>query len=87
MSFSLLYEKRFKRDLMKVPFDDRITLKQKLEWLADNVYNIRHFNLRGAEFKGIYRLRIANWRVFYRIDYESEKIIVLSVKDRKNAYR
>ncbi len=87
MSFSLVYEKQFTRDLAKIPINERRMLKQRLEWLAVNVLEIRHYNLRGAELKGIYRFRIANWRVFYKIDFDGEKIIVLSVKDRKDAYK
>ncbi|MBC8204788.1 type II toxin-antitoxin system RelE/ParE family toxin [bacterium] len=87
MNFSLIYEKRFIRDLVNIPVDERRMLKRRLEWLAENVYNIRHYNLRGMEFKEMYRFRIANWRIFYRIDFNSEKIIVLSLKDRKDAYR
>ncbi len=85
--FSLAYEKRLIRDLAKIPIDERKVIKRRLEWLADNVLEISHYRLRGAEFKGVYRLRISNWRVFYRIDFNIEKIIVLSVKDRKDAYK
>jgi addiction module RelE/StbE family toxin len=87
VSFSLIYEKRFIRDLVKISINDRRMLKRRLEWLAENALEIRHYNLRGAEFRGMYRFRIANWRVFYKINFDAEKIVVLSVKDRKDAYK
>ena len=87
MSFRLLYEKRFSDDLRKLQTQDKALVRKKLEWLKDNVIEAKHTRLKGQEFKGVYRLRITNWRVFYRLDFKQKTIYVLSIKDRKEAYK
>jgi len=46
-----------------------------------------HNRLKGARFAGMYRLRIGDYRLFYRIDWRDETIIVLTIKHRREAYR
>jgi len=85
--FKLVYEKRFINDLRNVDKKDKLRIKNKLEWLADNIYNTRHIMLKGDEFQDVFKLRIGNWRVFYKLDYNAAIIYVLTVMDRKEAYK
>ena len=87
MPFKLVYEKRFINDLNSVENKDKSRIKTKLEWLAENIKRRKRTALKGEEFKNVFKLRVGNWRVFYKIDYHSETIFVLSVMDRKEAYR
>lgn len=87
MSFRLLYERRFLQDLAKVPTSDRNKIRKRLEWFAGNVLEVRHIRLKGSEFKEVFKLRLANWRIFYRLDFTKDTIYVLGVEDRKEAYR
>ena len=87
MPFRLVYEKRFAGDLHSIEPKTKLRIKNKLEWLAENIHNSRHYMLKGDEFKNVFRLRIGNWRVFYRIDYSTETIYILSIMDRKEAYK
>jgi len=87
MSFDLVYEKRFINDLKSIPSKDKIRIKSKLEWLADNADICQHTMLKGDEFKEVFKLRIGSWRVFYKIEFPREIIYILTVMDRKEAYR
>ncbi len=87
MSYRLLYERRFIRDLMVVPPSERDGIRSRLEWLAENATTIGHTPLREPRFKGVFRLRIGRWRIFYQIDHKQERIIILCIIDRKEAYR
>ncbi len=40
-----------------------------------------------GEFEGIYRYRIGDNRIFYKIENDKVLIIVLDISDRKDAYR
>lgn len=40
-----------------------------------------------GEFEGIYRYRIGDNRIFYKIENDKVLIIVLAISDRKDAYR
>ncbi|NQU05522.1 MAG: type II toxin-antitoxin system RelE/ParE family toxin [Calditrichaeota bacterium] len=87
MNYKLLYSRKFKSDLSKVQTKDKARVKNRLIWLAENVHTIKHTPLRAAELKGTYRLRISNWRIFYKFDHKISTIYILSIKDRKEAYR
>ena len=39
-----------------------------------------------GEFSSFYRYRIGNFRLFYSIDTAESLVIIVSLKDRKNAY-
>lgn len=87
MSFRLVYEKRFVDDLQKIETKAKLRIKNKLEWLAESVHNSRHTLLKGEEFKDVFKLRIGNWRVFYKIDFKDEIIYIITIIDRKEAYK
>ena len=40
-----------------------------------------------GEFEGIYRYRIGNYRLFYMIDNDRVIVVILSLKQRKEAYK
>ncbi|MBP7902582.1 MAG: type II toxin-antitoxin system mRNA interferase toxin, RelE/StbE family [Spirochaetes bacterium] len=40
-----------------------------------------------GDFEGIYRYRIGNYRLFYKIESELILIIILDIDDRKDAYK
>jgi len=87
LTYRLIYEKRFLEDLESIPVKDRHKVKQRLEWLAENVRQVRHIPLKETRFEGVYRLRLANLRIFYLLEHKSSTIYVLSIKDRREAYR
>jgi len=40
-----------------------------------------------GEFKEIYRFRIGDYRLFYKIDDNEKIIFIVSIEDRKDAYK
>jgi len=82
----------FYRQLGKVAPRQRKIIKRKL---AEYVYpqlsaapyfgpNIR--KLRGFELE-TWRYRIGNYRVFYCVDEKERMVFILTIDDRKDAYR
>jgi mRNA interferase RelE/StbE len=39
-----------------------------------------------GEFEGLYRYRIGNYRLFYKIENANVLIIIIDIDDRKDAY-
>lgn len=74
------------RDLHKLDHLARRRIIEKLEWLSGNFESTFPLNLRG-EFSDFYKLRIGDWRVFYRVDWRGKLITVVYVARRDKAYR
>lgn len=87
MAFLLKYEPRFFKEAVGIPIHDLTRIKTHLEALAQSVRSFSHLPLKEARFRGIYRLRVGDRRVFYFIDWKLEEITILSVKHRSEAYR
>ena len=59
---------------------------KKLNWLKENFDLIVPEPLSG-EFKGLYKLRVGNYRVVYIYDKQAKLISVHLVGHRKNIYK
>ena len=48
----------------------------------------RHNNIKrlSGEFAGLLRYRVGDWRVVYRIDDPSKRVLVLSIAHRREVY-
>lgn len=40
-----------------------------------------------GDFEGLYRYRIGNFRIFYKIENNQVLVIILDIEDRKDAYK
>ncbi len=40
-----------------------------------------------AEFEGLYRYRVGDYRLFYKIESDKVLVIILDIDDRKDTYR
>ena len=40
-----------------------------------------------GEFEGLYRYRIGNYRIFYKIESDKILVIILDIDDKKDAYK
>lgn len=74
------------RDLAKLDKPTGRRIVERINWLAENVDNIKLEALSGdlAEF---YKLRVGNYRVIYEI-FQDEKIILIhQIGHRREIYR
>ncbi len=74
------------QSIKRLPPDIKRRVKYKLEWLAEQIDIIRPVPLRG-KFKGLYKLRVGNYRIIYEIDREKFLIIVHLVGHRREIYK
>ena len=40
-----------------------------------------------CDFEGLYRYRVGNYRIFYKIENNQVLVIILDIDDRKDAYK
>ena len=58
----------------------------RLRWLAENFDAIRPEALRG-EWRGMFKLRVGDYRVLYTYDRAKQEIVVHSARHRREVYR
>lgn len=55
--------------------------------LAENPYYGPNIKRLKGRLKSIYRYRIGNYRLFYTIDEQEQRVFILDFSHRKDAYR
>lgn len=40
-----------------------------------------------GEFKGLFRLRVANYRIVYQINHQRRVVLLITIEHRKDVYR
>lgn len=74
------------KDLAKTEKSGRRRIIEKTEWLSKNFDSIFPINIKG-EFRDFYKLRVGDWRVFYRVDWNKNIIFICLIERRDKAYR
>ncbi len=59
---------------------------KKLRWLAENFDQATHQPLTGT-LKGIFKLRVGDYRVLYTFDKKEQIVFVHFVKHRREVYK
>ena len=57
----------------------------KIRWLAENFAQISHETLTG-EFRGLFKLRVGDYRVIYSVDHREQRIVIHLIGHRRNIY-
>ncbi len=58
----------------------------KLRWLADNFDALTPQPLTG-EWRGLFKLRVGDYRALYAVDRAEQRLTVLLIKHRREVYR
>jgi mRNA interferase RelE/StbE len=84
--YDVIWHERVKYDLASLRKEDaaRIIVRIKERLVHDPLGLSKP--LRGI-FKGLHRYRIGNYRIVFAIDHEKQRLMILHIKHRKNAYR
>ena len=72
------------RDVEKLDKQVARRIIRKLNWLSKHFSMITPEPLSG-EFKGVYKLRVGDWRVIYTI--ENDAMIIQSIGHRREIYK
>ena len=60
-------------------------VRHKIDWLAENADSVRHEAMT-VQFRGMYRLRIGNYRAVNDLDQETRNMIVDAIGHRREIY-
>lgn len=82
--YTLKYDKRFIKDLEKIPVQLRLKIKQEIEDLAINPRPHGHIKISGSS--NLYRIRIGDYRVCYEIHDGILIIVLVIVGHRREVY-
>jgi mRNA interferase RelE/StbE len=55
--------------------------------LRNNPFFGAHIKKLKGEYKEIYRFRIGDYRIFYKVDEAELLVFVINIEDRKDAYK
>jgi mRNA interferase RelE/StbE len=84
--WELKLTKTAKHDFDNLERSIKKSVKNKLKWLQENFERISYLPLRG-ELKGLFKLRVGDYRIIYEIDWENGVIYILAIDHRKNIYK
>jgi mRNA interferase RelE/StbE len=84
--YELAFHPNVAKDLRGLDKSIRQRILSRIEWLVDHVEEIRHEPLT-AQWAGMYRLRIGDYRVIYDLELEQRRIIIYAVGHRREIYK
>ena len=85
MSFLIEYDRQPEDFLRKLDLHLAKRVKEKVEeTLPSNL--VPHNAVAIVGEHGVFRIRVGNWRVLYRINYLQHKIIIIKIDKRERVY-
>ena len=85
MAYTVLIAKRAERDLGALAPSTQDRIRSRIEALADEPFPPGRKKLSG-QYTGTWRVRIGDFRVLYDVQQEIVTVLVLRVRNRKDAY-
>ena len=83
--YSIKYEHRVEKDLEPLP---KNIIKRALDTI-ETILKYNPFVGKKLEYRGrhLYRYRIGDYRIVYRVDKKEKDVVVLKIRHRKEVYR
>ena len=85
MIFTLIYEKRFFKDLDKIPNADVERIVSAVKQLAHDPTPKDCKKLKAKS--DLFRIRQGDYRIIYEIGYANKQVRILCVRHRRDAYK
>ena len=86
MQYIIKYSKQVNKQIEALPKRIRETITEKIEKLAISPQQSQNVKaLQGEDY--LYRLRVGDYRVIYRLEHGELVVLVLKVQHRKDVYR
>ena len=85
MSYKIFYDKQPEKFLGKIDKHVAARIKNKIETaLTENHFPHNAATISGKH--GVFRIRIGDYRALYRINYETNSIIIVVIDKRSRVY-
>ena len=86
MSYGVDLTKKAEDDLARLPKNQAQIAVNRLRRLGENAETVRHRAL-ATPFRGVFSLRIGNYRALYTLDHAERKVVVHMIRHRSEVYR
>ena len=86
MSYEVEFSRRAEDDLSRSDRQVEQRVRNRINEMAASARTWQHQALTG-QYRGLFRLRVGNYRARYDLDHANRRITVLSVQHRSDAYR
>jgi len=73
-------------DLVKLDREIRRRIIDKLDWFLEN-FDVISPSVLSSEFREFYKLRVGDWRVIYKVDWQSRLITICYIDRRDKIYK
>ncbi len=83
--YQITFVPRVERDLKQLDMSVRLRVLRKTKWLAENLESLSLETLAG-QWRGMYKLRVGDYRVIYTLDSARELLIVHAIGHRSEVY-
>ncbi len=83
--YQITFVPRVERDLKQLDRSVRLRILRKIKWLAENLESLSLETLAG-QWRGMYKLRVGDYRVIYTLDSARELLIVHAIGHRSEVY-
>jgi mRNA interferase RelE/StbE len=87
MSIRVILTPEAQTDMQRLDSATQRRILDKLAWIGENAALLRHEALRGEEWHGCFRYRLADYRIIYQVDWDMGRLFVLKVGHRRDIYR
>jgi len=85
--FRLLVSHHFARDAKKAPEEMKSKLPQLIDYIERNPVPVERYDVKKMKGeKGIYRIRIGEYRIIYSVDFLKKEIVLLKMGKRDSVY-
>ena len=85
--YAIRYSSEAAKTINRLPVNLRRLIAEKVKSLAVAPHDRQpQVKALKGEFKGLWRLRVGAWRVFYALDDERRALSVIYVRKREDAY-
>ena len=86
MPYSVEFQTAAIDDMQRLDTAIAQQVRNRLDGLAENAESTRHRMLTGR-LRGLFRLRVGDYRVLYTMDRANRTIVVRAVRHRSEVYR
>lgn len=86
VAWSIEFKPEAEHDLDGLDLSVSRRIVEKLDWLTVNFDTLFPISLKG-EFREFSKLRVGDWRVFYKTNWATHCIIVCYIDRRDKAYK
>ncbi len=86
MVYKVVVEKKASRKLLKMSPEWSKRILEKINHIATDPYGV-HRNAKKLQNRDGYRLRVGDWRIFYKLEDKVMTLYMIDVLSRGSAYK